>query len=122
MQEGEISEPFKTDFGYHIITLEKIRGQEYDVAHILLTPKVSTKAVKEAKERLNIVEPYLLIVFVLFCSFSGKKALTNLSQLPSRNPHPRFQCLNNILSLFIFKVSNSSPMVTFIKHVFFQPS
>ena len=55
LQEGEISEPFETDFGYHIITLEKIRGQEYDVAHILLTPKVSTEAVNEAKERLEKV-------------------------------------------------------------------
>ncbi|WP_346882039.1 peptidylprolyl isomerase [uncultured Algibacter sp.] len=53
LQEGEISEPFKTDFGYHIITLEKIRGQEYDVAHILLVPKVSKKAVEEAKSRLE---------------------------------------------------------------------
>ncbi|PWH81486.1 peptidylprolyl isomerase [Algibacter marinivivus] len=55
LQEGEVSEPFKTDFGYHIITLEKIRGQEYDVAHILLTPKVSSEAVVEAKERLENV-------------------------------------------------------------------
>ena len=55
LQEGEISEPFKTDFGYHIVTLEKIRGQEYDIAHILLTPKVSSKAIKEAKDRLEKV-------------------------------------------------------------------
>ncbi|OEJ98724.1 peptidylprolyl isomerase [Flavivirga aquatica] len=55
LQEGEISEPFKTEFGYHIIMLEKIRGQEYDVAHILLTPKVSSKAIKDAKERLEKV-------------------------------------------------------------------
>ncbi len=55
LQEGEVSEPFETDFGYHIITLEKIRGQEYDVAHILLTPKVSDQAIEEAKERLEKV-------------------------------------------------------------------
>jgi peptidyl-prolyl cis-trans isomerase SurA len=53
LQEGEISEPFKSDFGYHIITVDKIRGQEYDVSHILLTPKVSDEAIKEAKERLE---------------------------------------------------------------------
>ncbi|MEC3907433.1 peptidylprolyl isomerase [Tamlana sp. 2201CG12-4] len=55
LQEGEVSDPFKTEFGYHIVTLEKIRGQEYDVAHILLSPKVSSEAVKEAKERLEKV-------------------------------------------------------------------
>ena len=53
LQEGEVSDPFESDFGYHIITLEKIRGQEYDVAHILLIPEVSSEAVKEAKERLE---------------------------------------------------------------------
>src|SRR5690606_34246284 len=35
LQEGEISEPFKTDFGYHIAMMEKRRGQEVDVRHIL---------------------------------------------------------------------------------------
>lgn len=49
LQEGEISEPFETEFGYHIILLEKIRGQEYDIRHILLRPKVTQKAVEEAK-------------------------------------------------------------------------
>jgi len=53
LQEGEISEPFETQFGFHIIYLEKIRGQEYDVSHILLFPKVSDEAIKEAKERLE---------------------------------------------------------------------
>ncbi|MBT5974365.1 MAG: peptidylprolyl isomerase, partial [Flavobacteriaceae bacterium] len=34
LEEGEISEPFKTDFGWHILMVDKIRGQEVDVRHI----------------------------------------------------------------------------------------
>lgn len=53
LQEGEISEPFATDYGYHIIYLEKIRGQEYDVRHILLIPEVSQSAITAAKEKIE---------------------------------------------------------------------
>lgn len=60
LQEGEISEPFETDFGYHIIYLEKIRGQEYDVRHILLRPEVTQAAIKEAKEKIELVRKRIL--------------------------------------------------------------
>jgi len=54
LQEGEISDPFKSEFGYHIILLEKIRGQEYDVRHILLRPKVTQQDINAAKEKLEL--------------------------------------------------------------------
>jgi len=55
MQEGEISEPFATDFGYHIIFLEKIRGQEYDVRHILLRPELTQDAIQKTKDEIDEV-------------------------------------------------------------------
>jgi len=54
--EGEISEPFETDFGFHIIYIEKIRGQEVDLRHILLIPEVSNDALKEAKDRITAIK------------------------------------------------------------------
>ncbi len=55
LQEGEISEPFESSFGYHIILLEKIRGQEYDVRHILLRPEITPDAIEAAKKKIEEV-------------------------------------------------------------------
>ena len=52
LSEGEISEPFETEYGFFIIYLEKIRGQEYDIRTILLRPKFSQKEIEETKNRL----------------------------------------------------------------------
>ncbi len=51
--EGEISEPFETDFGYHILMVEKIRGQEVDVRHVLLFPEVAQAAIDAAQNKLD---------------------------------------------------------------------
>ncbi len=53
LDEGQISDPFETMYGYHIIYLEKVRGQELDVRHILLFPKVSEEALLEAKTEIS---------------------------------------------------------------------
>jgi len=55
MEEGEISDPFESEFGYHIIYLEKIRGQEYDVRHILIIPEVSQDAILAAKTEIETI-------------------------------------------------------------------
>ncbi|NRT11384.1 peptidyl-prolyl cis-trans isomerase SurA [Flavobacterium sp. 14A] len=55
LQEGEISEPFETEFGYHIIMVDKIKGQEVELRHILLTPSVSEDAIQVAKEKITLI-------------------------------------------------------------------
>jgi peptidyl-prolyl cis-trans isomerase SurA len=53
LEEGEISQPFKSDFGWHILMVDKIRGQEVDVRHILLTPKIEPEQLQDAKKKLD---------------------------------------------------------------------
>ena len=55
LQEGEISQPFKTDFGWHIVTVDKIRGRQLDVRHVLLVPTVSNAALGETQNTLNLL-------------------------------------------------------------------
>lgn len=55
LAEGEISEPFETDFGYHIIYVEKIKGQDVELRHILLIPAVTATDLKAAKEKITLI-------------------------------------------------------------------
>ncbi len=54
--EGEISEPFETEFGYHILYVEKIRGQEVDVRHILMFPEVSQSSIDAAQKKIEDIK------------------------------------------------------------------
>jgi peptidyl-prolyl cis-trans isomerase SurA len=58
--EGEVSEPFKTDFGWHIVTVDKIRGQELDIRHILLTPEVPSSELAVARKKIDSVRTAIL--------------------------------------------------------------
>lgn len=60
LQEGEVSAPFETTYGFHIIYIEKIKGQEIELRHILLTPSVSEEAIVEAKEKITLIRNKIL--------------------------------------------------------------
>tara|TARA_R110001583_G_scaffold8329_13_gene40078 strand:- start:1783 stop:3234 length:1452 start_codon:yes stop_codon:yes gene_type:complete len=60
LQEGEVSEPFETMFGFHLIYIEKIRGQELDLRHILITPEISQEALDSAKKELDTIRKQIM--------------------------------------------------------------
>ncbi|MBL7472531.1 peptidylprolyl isomerase [Robertkochia sediminum] len=60
MKQGEISDPFKTQFGYHIVYVERVRGEERDVRHILLMPEVSEDDLREAREELEDIRQKII--------------------------------------------------------------
>ena len=66
LEEGEISEPFKSGFGWHILKVDKIRGQEVDVRHILLTPKIEPNQLQDAKKKLDTLRKRLINKEIIF--------------------------------------------------------
>jgi len=60
LEEGEISKPFKTQFGWHILMVDKIRGQFIDVRHILKFPEITSEAINKAKEQINTIRQRLI--------------------------------------------------------------
>ncbi len=55
LEEGEVSEPFETEFGFHIIQIDRIRGQTVDLRHILLIPDVNNASLQEAKNKIDSI-------------------------------------------------------------------
>ena len=55
LELGEISKPFKTEFGYHIVQLQAKRGEELDLRHILVKPKLEQKDLDIAQGRLDSI-------------------------------------------------------------------
>lgn len=55
LQEGEISEPIESEFGYHIIQLVKRSGKIYDARHILLMATPTEEEIKTAKNKLDSI-------------------------------------------------------------------
>lgn len=66
LEEGQISEPFKSEFGYHILMVEAIRGKQRDVYHILMQPRADEEAVEKVRDSLTKYREEILKMEISF--------------------------------------------------------
>jgi peptidyl-prolyl cis-trans isomerase SurA len=60
LKEGQISAPFKTRFGYHILQLVSRAGDDAVVRHILRIPQVTKVELKEGLGKLDTIRSKLI--------------------------------------------------------------
>lgn len=60
LQEGEISDPVESDFGYHLIQLVKKSGKQYDARHILLKAEPNADEISAAKKELDSIRTLIV--------------------------------------------------------------
>ncbi len=106
LAEGEISEPFETIYGFHIVKVEKILGQEIELRHILMSPKVSEESLAEARTRIENVKAKILSKELTFAqaakTLSEDKATKNNGGiiLNPRTLEPKFELTKMDPSLY----------------------
>ncbi|BDD00029.1 peptidylprolyl isomerase [Persicobacter psychrovividus] len=66
MKKGEISDPIKSDFGYHLIQLIDRRGNEFNSRHILIKPKVSDGDIEVAEHYLDSLRTLIVADSIKF--------------------------------------------------------
>lgn len=66
LKPGEISMPFETSFGFHIMQLIERRGNEYNSRHILISPRPSEDDLAKATRYLDSLRTKILSDTVTF--------------------------------------------------------
>ncbi len=60
LKDGQISNVFKTKFGYHIIQMISRSGDDASIRHILKIPQVTSVEIKDARDKLDSVRAKLI--------------------------------------------------------------
>ena len=99
LQEGEISDPIESDFGFHIIQLVKKSGKLYDARHILLNAEPNAEEIATAKEEMEKIKQDILSGKITFKDAAykysdDKNTKFNAGVIPGEDGSDRHEKLN----------------------------
>lgn len=72
LNEGELSNPVETQFGYHLIELQQRRGNTFKTRHILISPKPSQSDIDKTEKYLDSLRTAILLDSIKF-QFAAKE-------------------------------------------------
>lgn len=70
LEEGEISNVFQTEYGYHILRLEKRKRDNVDIRHILMSPKISPIDLNNTRDLMSDIRDSLILNKISFSEAS----------------------------------------------------
>jgi peptidyl-prolyl cis-trans isomerase SurA len=80
LKEGEVSQVFRTQFGWHFMQLIERRGEQYNSRHVLMRPQVSNSDLSLARDQLDSLRRAVADGITTF----GKAAADNSDDEESR--------------------------------------
>ncbi|MCG2792002.1 MAG: peptidylprolyl isomerase [Weeksellaceae bacterium] len=66
LQEGEISDPVESEYGYHLITLIKRNGKKYDARHILIKNTPNAEEITAARKEMDSIRTLIMTKKISF--------------------------------------------------------
>lgn len=108
LEEDEISDVVKSAFGYHIIQLIERKGEKMNCRHILVSPKVSTTANIDAKEKLDSIK-----TFITTDSLTFEEAATIYSEDEDSNKNNGLM-INPYTGVSKFEEASISPTIKYV--------
>lgn len=72
LKEGEVSEVFETEYGFHFVKLITRKGEEVTIQHILKAIPTAPEDLLKAKSRLDSIMKFVRLDSLTFCEAAAK--------------------------------------------------